>query len=59
MAIKIIKKGKRVFKIECPQCEALISYDIHDIVGTSIRCPCCGEFCYHYNRITEESEDKE
>lgn len=59
MAIKIIRKGKRNFKVECHQCTALLSYDIHDIVGGSIRCPCCGEYCQHYNRIREDSEDTE
>lgn len=59
MAIKIIRKSKREFKIECPLCEALISYDFHDISGNAIRCPSCGEFCFHRDRIKEESEDTE
>lgn len=51
--IEIIKDGRTNFKIVCPQCDALLSYTIHDIVGGSICCPCCGEHCQHYNRLEE------
>ena len=59
MAIKIIREGHKKFKVECKQCNALLSYEINDIIGTSIRCPCCGNFCPHYEHIKEESEDTE
>lgn len=58
MAIEIIRKGKLKYKIECPRCNALLSYTVHDIFGDLICCPCCGGYCQHYNHI-KESENEE
>lgn len=55
--IEIIKEGKKRFIIVCETCDAKFSYELNDIVGRSTRCPCCGEYCPHYNHIKEESED--
>lgn len=59
MAIKVIKEGSAVFKIKCLNCDARYSYELSDVIGRSTKCPCCGEFCPHYNHIKEESEDTE
>lgn len=57
--IEIIRVGKTKFKVICTNCDALLSYTLNDLIGGSIRCPCCGEFCEHYNRIGKESEGEE
>ena len=59
MAIKIIKEGKKRFTIVCKTCDAKFSYELNDTVGRSIKCPCCGEYCQHYDHIKDESEDTE
>ena len=57
--IEIIKEGKKQFVVVCPNCDAIYSYELSDIVGRSTRCPCCGDFCQHYNHIKAEREDTE
>ena len=54
--VEIVRAGKTRFKIICATCDALLSYTLNDLIGGSIRCPCCGEFCEHYNRRGKESE---
>lgn len=57
--IEIIKEGKKRFVTVCLNCDARYSYELNDIVGRAVRCPCCGEFCQHYNHVKDESEDEE
>ena len=57
--IEIIKEGKRQFVVVCLNCDARYSYELSDVIDRSTRCPCCGDFCPHYNHIKEESEDTE
>lgn len=57
--IEIIKEGKRRFVTVCLCCDARYSYELSDVIGRATKCPCCGEFCPHYNHIKEESEDTE
>lgn len=57
--IEIIKEGKKRFVTVCLNCDARYSYELNDIVGGAVHCPCCREFCAHYNRVKDESEDTE
>jgi hypothetical protein len=57
--IEIIREGKKRFVTVCLNCDAVYSYELNDIVGGAVRCPCCGEFCAHYNRVKDESEGTE
>lgn len=54
MAIKIIKKPKTEFTMECEKCECVFSYSIHDLqpdgYSNCVTCPCCSTFCSHLNR---------
>lgn len=58
--IKIIKGGKKQFVAVCETCAAEFSYEIDDVIGRTVRCPCCGEYCRHNIRnMQKESEDTE
>ena len=57
--IEIIKGGKKRFVITCEFCDAVFSYEIDDVIGRTVRCPCCGEYCAHGSHNKEESEDTE
>ena len=57
--IKIIKGGKKRFVMICMVCDAKFSYEIDDVIGRTVRCPCCGAYCQHYTRNAEESEGEE
>ena len=51
--IKIVKQGETIFKMVCPQCNCIYTYEIGDILtglteGTY--CPCCDYFNPHYAR---------
>ena len=61
MAIKIIRKPSKVFRLECMDCEALIEYSFSDLNPNAIKCPCCGAWNDHRLRqkLPKESEDTE
>ena len=44
MAIKIIRKPPKYFRIECPYCCALLEYELADVECRYIKCPCCSEY---------------
>ena len=59
MAIKIIKRPSRLFRIECQTCEAVLEYSLIDIRTGAIQCPCCETWNEHLQRknMPKESED--
>ena len=61
MAIKIIRKPPKVFCAECPHCFSILEYEINDVDGGYIQCPCCGDFISQrsYGKPVRESEDTE
>ena len=64
MAIKIIKKPCEVFRAECPNCFAVLEYDIYEVVQDYIQCPGCFNWFLHRDRgmpirQSEDTEDAE
>lgn len=55
--IKIIKDGQKEFVGSCDVCGCQFSYDISDIMHTSIPCPCCGHYYVHKNLTTKNLHD--
>lgn len=51
--MKIIKEGKKTFRLTCSKCGCEFEYEL-DEIGTTIpgkvECPCCGEYLYHPNQ---------
>lgn len=49
--IKIIKEGKKEFKVVCPTCGCEFSYGLDDlkrgITYSTVKCPCCGDEIVH------------
>ena len=45
--IKIIKDGQKEFVGNCDMCGCKFSYDISDVVFSSVHCPCCGHHYVH------------
>lgn len=45
--IKIIKDGQKEFTTKCDTCGCEFSYQLIDIVGNSVVCPCCGHYVVH------------
>ena len=45
--IKIIKDGQKDFIAKCQTCGCEFSYQLIDIVGNSVVCPCCGHYVVH------------
>lgn len=45
--IKIIKDGQKDFIAKCQTCGCEFSYQLIDIVGNSVVCPCCGNHVAH------------
>ena len=48
--IKIVKQGETIFKMVCPQCDCIYTYEIGDILTGGTYCPCCDEFNLHSAR---------
>ena len=49
MAIKIIKQGKTKFTAYCDRCGCEFTYEMEDVVGEIVRCPCCKNHIVHTN----------
>lgn len=45
--IEIIKEGQKNFITKCQTCGCEFSYQLIDIVGNSVVCPCCGGYVAH------------
>lgn len=45
--IKIIKEGKNSFITTCPKCGCEFTYELADIIASSVYCPCCGNSVIH------------
>lgn len=61
MAIKIIRKPSKIYRIVCENCEAVLEYNFNDIDSGAIQCPCCRTLNDHRLRIKmpKESETTE
>lgn len=53
--IKIVKQGETIFKMVCPQCNCIYTYEIGDILTGGTYCPCCDEFNLHSTRIKSDT----
>lgn len=53
--IKVIKHGKKKFSTICGNCGCEFTYELSDIVGSSVECPDCGHYVVHdlVSSITE------
>ena len=47
MAIEIIKQGQTKFTKICPDCGCEFTYELDDLVGNIINCPCCKRIIFH------------
>lgn len=64
MAIKIIKHGKKIFKITCPICDCEFEYEYEDLVDQcgpikKVKCPDCGEWLTHKDGKSIKPEEKD
>lgn len=60
MAVTIIQKPSKKFRIRCIFCDALLEYEMQDTDGRYIQCPCCQNWNNHQlHIIPKESEDTE
>lgn len=59
--MKIIRPSSDVFRAECWCCNAILEYELYEVGGGYIKCPCCGEMISHrnYGKPIEKSEDME
>ena len=53
--IKIVKQGETIFRMVCPQCNCIYTYEIGDILTGGTCCPCCNEFNLHSARIKSDT----
>lgn len=44
---EIIEEGQNSFITTCGTCGCVFSYDLKDLVGSSVQCPYCHGFVYH------------
>ena len=51
MAIEIIKQGQTKFTAHCYKCGCEFSYEMEDVIGAVVMCPCCGNYIVHTNSI--------
>lgn len=58
MPIKIIRKPSHLYRMECPQCYALLEYNFSDVESGTVKCPCCSTFNDHrgYGKPVREEE---
>ena len=47
MAIEIIKQGQTKFTAHCYKCGCEFTYEMEDVVGDMVMCPCCGNHIVH------------
>lgn len=47
MAIEIIKQGQTKFTAQCCKCGCEFSYEMVDVIGEVVVCPCCGNHIMH------------
>ena len=47
MAIEILKQGQTKFTVTCANCGCEFTYELEDIVGSVVICPCCGNHIVH------------
>lgn len=41
MAIKVVKPPCKLYYMQCPLCYAEFEYELEDIEGNTVQCPCC------------------
>lgn len=49
--IEIIKPGQTKFTATCSQCGCEFTYELEDVVGKVVVCPCCGNHITHARAI--------
>jgi hypothetical protein len=41
MAIKVVKPPCKLYYMQCLWCYAELEYELQDIEGSTVKCPCC------------------